>query len=124
MNETKSIAITFVVLAAIAAIGAAALGTVMGGAMGPGMMWGYGAAPAAGWPWGLAMALGWIAMLAFWGALVFGVILLVRWVVGSAAGPTAGAPKSDEPLVILKRRYATGEIDRETYEQMSRDLGA
>lgn len=94
------------------------------GMMGPGMMRGYGpsAAPGAGggWAWGLAMGLGGLAMLAFWGAVIVGIVLLVRWVAGSAAGPAARGGES--ALDILKRRYAAGEITREEYEQMRQVL--
>ncbi len=93
--------------------------------MGPGMMWGYGgssAAPTGGWGGSLAMVLGMIAMLAFWAAVIVGVVLLARWALGQAPGAT-GASAADDPQAILRRRYAAGEIDQETYERMKRELG-
>lgn len=101
------------------------LGPLLGGGMmGPGMMGGWGAPGAppgvGGWGWGLAMGLGWLAMLAFWGGLIVGAILLVRWLGGSIAGPTGESTES--ALEILKRRYAAGEITREEYEQMRQVL--
>jgi putative membrane protein len=88
--------------------------------MGPGMMWGYGSAGTiAGW----GMALGMLAMVAFWIALIAGVVLLVRWAAGQGAAPTA-APGTDDPVAILKRRYAAGEIDQPTYERMKQELGS
>ena len=46
----------------------------MGGMMGP--MMGSGTMPGSGWGWGLGMGIGALAMLAFWGALIVGVVLL------------------------------------------------
>jgi putative membrane protein len=107
------------------------IGTVLGGTrmgpgmMGPGMMWGYGApgAPAAAgsWAWGLTMAFGMLMMLAFWAALIIGAVLLVRWVTGQPRGPR-GATGRDQPMEILRRRYAAGEIDQTTYQQMKAEL--
>ena len=54
-------------------------------------------------------------MLAFWGALIVGVVLLVRWAGGTAHAP--GGDAKDSALEILKRRFAAGEITREQFEQ-------
>ena len=102
------------------------MGAMMGPGvtMGPGMMWGpgvQGTPPSMpGWTWGLGMTFGWLAMLAFWGSLVVGLVLLVRWLASAASH--AGAPPAESPLEILKRRYAGGEIDEPTYERMRRQL--
>jgi putative membrane protein len=95
-----------------------------GGVMGPGMMWGYGLPGTRfhgnGWLWGLGMGLGWLVMLAFWGALLVGGILLIRWLIDQSHARSGHG--SDDPLAILRRRYAAGEIDQATYERMMRDL--
>ena len=101
------------------------LGPLLGaGMMGPGMMWGYGApgtpSTGGGWAWGLAMGLGWLAMLAFWGAQIVGVVLLVRWLASATGGPSHGP--GDSALEIIKRRYAAGEITRDEFEQMRQTL--
>ena len=45
-------------------------------------------------------------------------LFLVIAVVWALARTGTGAPPADEsPLVILKRRYASGEINREEYER-------
>ncbi|MHB1131106.1 MAG: SHOCT domain-containing protein [Chloroflexota bacterium] len=87
-----------------------------GGMMGPGMM---------GWPvggFGFGM-WGGIVMLAFWGLLISGLALLAAWVFRqwSPAGPGTG-PRSGRALDILKERYARGEITRDEYERIRRDL--
>jgi putative membrane protein len=40
---------------------------------------------------------------------------------GGSSGPVGGA-KADDPLEILRRRYANGEITREEYQSMREDL--
>jgi putative membrane protein len=97
-----------------------------GSMMGPGMMWSYGAPGSVpnggGWHGGMRLA-GLLAALAFWGALVAGAILLVRWVLGpsEAAGSSSAG---ERPVAILRRRYAAGEIDRPTFERMEQELKA
>jgi putative membrane protein len=92
-----------------------------GGMMGTGMRWGPGGQVAGGgWSWGLLMALGGLSMLAFWGALIVGIVLLIRWASGPSAGQ--GSRPSEPAIEILKRRYASGEITGEEYEQMRKRL--
>ena len=83
--------------------------------MGPGMM-GHGNMPRR-WNWGLGMGVGGLAMVAFWGALIVGVVLLAQ-----ALGRGRGQRWQRSPLDTLKRRYAAGKITREQYEQIRKDL--
>lgn len=78
-----------------------------------------------GYGWGMGVG-GWIAMTLFWGAL----IVLIVWTVSrlfpagqqrQSAGPTTGPESAEE---ILKRRYAAGEIDTATFQQMRAELDA
>ncbi len=85
-------------------------GIMGGGMMGPGMMGAWGAA-ANPW-WG-------IAMLIFWAVIIAGMILLIVWAMRQVG---AGADASRSPLDILKERYARGDVTREQFEQMRRDL--
>ena len=73
-----------------------------------------------GWGWG--MGFGWIFMMLFWVLIVLGVVVLAKWLfsAGGSGGRSGGSGKS--ALDILKERYARGEINREQYEQMRRDL--
>jgi putative membrane protein len=70
-----------------------------------------------GWGWG--MGFGGIFMILFWALVVFGIVALAKWIF-SAGNPGGGAGR--RPLDVLKERYARGEINREQYEQMRRDL--
>lgn len=100
------------------------LSTLMGGMMGPGFM-GPGMIARGpvqpggmhGWMWGFGMGLGGLMMLAFWGVLIVGGVALFRALGGSLGGRWQGTP-----IDVLKRRYAAGEITREQYEQMRKDL--
>ena len=75
------------------------------------MMW--GANEGMGW-W---MIFGAIWMVIFWGAIIW----LIVWGVGQVSG--GGRRSDDTPLEIARTRYARGEITREQFEQLRRDLG-
>ncbi len=72
--------------------------------------WNYTFGPCMG-----MMYFGMILFLLFLFALV---VLLMR-----KHSPFPGTPPSETPLGILKQRYARGEITREQFEQMRRDIG-
>ena len=66
------------------------------------------------WGWGIAMML---IMFLFWGLVITGLILGVRWLLNQ------GKPaRSVTALEILKQRYAKGDIDKEEFEAKKRDL--
>ena len=71
------------------------------------------------WFWGVGMFLGMGLFVLFWVLVLAGLILLIRWL-WVQARPTAKAEES--ALEILKRRYARGEITREEFEAIRRDL--
>jgi putative membrane protein len=71
-------------------------------------MWGMWGA------WGIGMMF---MMLVFWGLIIVGLVLGLRWLV------THGREsRSDTALDILRQRYARGEIDREEFEAKKQDL--
>ncbi len=76
-----------------------------------GPMWNFGSV---GWGW---MIFGWLFMVLFWGAVVW----LIWWAIARSTQDqrTTGG---QSPLDIAKTRYARGEITREQYEQLKRDL--
>jgi putative membrane protein len=62
--------------------------------------------------------VGWMTV---WWLLAVVLIAVVVWVLVRAGGTLGGGRETPEQ--ILKRRYASGEIDRETYQRMLTDLG-
>ncbi|HET8576881.1 MAG TPA: SHOCT domain-containing protein [Methylomirabilota bacterium] len=78
--------------------------------------WGWGTHPMWGlWGiWGIVMML---MMLVFWGVVIAGIVLGIRWLVGQSQGP-----RTDSALEILRQRYARGEINKEEFEAKKRDL--
>ncbi|MFI5341971.1 MAG: SHOCT domain-containing protein [Candidatus Methylomirabilales bacterium] len=75
-----------------------------------------------GWGWygGYGMGVvGGLLMLLFWGLIIVGLVLGVRWLWDHGRSGTGPA---EAPLDILKRRYARGEITKEEFERMKQDL--
>ena len=65
-------------------------------------------------PWGIGMML---MMLVFGGLVIVALVLGIRWLI------TEGKePRSDSALDILRQRYARGEISKEEFETLKRDL--
>jgi putative membrane protein len=74
------------------------------------MWWHYG-----GWGMGLMMLLG----LIFWG----GVIALIVWAITRMTRrETHSGGGQPGPLDIARERYARGEITKEQFEQLKKDL--
>ncbi|HEX7401398.1 MAG TPA: SHOCT domain-containing protein [candidate division Zixibacteria bacterium] len=57
--------------------------------------------------------------LLLWILVILGAIVLVKWLLEK---DKRTSESGENPLEILKRRYARGEIDREEFEQKKRDL--
>jgi len=80
--------------------------------------------------WHTGDGMGWwmlwgaLMMVLFWGAI----IALVVWAVQSLGrrddgqAQSGATPPARTPLEIAKERYARGEISRDEFEQMKRDL--
>jgi len=63
------------------------------------------------------MRFGFVTMVLFWVLLVVGLILLAKWLVDQGR-----MGREDSALDILKKRYARGEITRQEFEEMKRDI--
>jgi len=85
-------------------------GSGYGGMMGPWMMGGFGI---------FGALLGLLFLVLVVGGVAWLVVTLAR-----NSGSGASLPRTDAPLDILKRRYAGGEITKEQYEAMKRELGS
>jgi len=64
----------------------------------------------------LMMLFMWFFWLLFWGAIVGGVVFLMRWL-GTGRRIQLGGPE-DEAMATLRQRYARGEISEEEYTRM------
>jgi len=70
------------------------------------------------WGWGYGF-FGWLMMLLFWALIIAGAVLVIRWLVDQTRSPALG---SETALDVLKRRYAKGEMTKEQFDAMKRDL--
>lgn len=79
-----------------------------GGMMGPWMMGGYG-------------IVGAVLGVLFLAVVIGGGVWLVQSLAHGSSGGAA-LPRSETPVDILKRRYAAGEITKEQFDAMKRDV--
>jgi putative membrane protein len=79
------------------------------------MWWPYGYGPGAGW-----MIGGWLMMLVFWALVIIGIVALIRYL--SERGRTVQFKEPETPLEILRRRYAAGELTKEQFDEMKRNV--
>lgn len=75
--------------------------------------------------WGnQGFGMGWfggIFMILFWVVVLAGIIFTIRYL---ATGKTTTFDnEGSDPLKILQKRYASGEIDTEEYEERKKVLG-
>ncbi|MEK7088126.1 MAG: SHOCT domain-containing protein [Patescibacteria group bacterium] len=72
--------------------------------------------------WGVENMMGWlgggIMMVLFWAA----VIIFIVWTVKEIGGKNHEKPNSNSALVLLKERYAKGEINKQEFEEKKKDL--
>lgn len=73
------------------------------------------------WGWGYG-GLGMIFMALFWVFVVVGIVLLVKWISGAGPGQGMKPPGGESALDVLKKRYASGEISKEEFEEKKKDL--
>ena len=75
-----------------------------------------------GWGWGW-MSLMMVMMVLFWGAIIAGIVWLIR--AGASGRPVPERPVSKEtPTEILDRRFAEGELSEEDYRARREVLAA
>ncbi len=69
---------------------------------------------------GAYMPFGGLMMIIFWGAVIIGLVALVRWLIQETrSGNNSGASTA---LETLKIRYAKGEINKEEFDIKKKDL--
>jgi putative membrane protein len=69
--------------------------------------------------WGMGFGGG-IFMVLFWILVIAGIVYIVKLLMGGSKD----VKESGSALDILKKRYARGEINREEFEEMKKDLEA
>jgi len=72
--------------------------------------------------WGAGGLVMMLMMLVFWGLVIFGLVIGLRWLVGQGHSVHRDGHR-DEAHEILRQRYARGEIDKQEFEARKRDLG-
>ena len=69
------------------------------------------------WMWGAGGLVMMLMMLVFWGLVIWGIVVGIRWLVRQGRDE-----RPDHALEILRERYARGEIGKEEFETRRRDL--
>lgn len=130
MKNTRVIGVTIIIiLLAVLVLGGVGMMGFGGFGMGPGMMGRYGGFGnmMGGFGWG-GMLFGGLLMVLFWALVVGGAIWLVVTLArggqnATSAPTTAVTPLGGQSVIdIVKTRYAKGEITKEQFEEIKRDL--
>ena len=83
-------------------------------------MWGMKGGMGAGWMVAM-MGVNLLIGVGLLGLVILGVIAGIRWL-SKIGGGYGNSPRSDRSLDVLRERYAKGEIGRDEFERMRRDL--
>ncbi len=70
--------------------------------------------------WGGGVVFGWIFMLLFWGLIIWAIVVLAKNITNDESHNKD--KHQDKSLDILRERYATGELSKEDFEKMRKDL--
>lgn len=72
--------------------------------------------------WGMGSGM-WILPIVFWALIIAGIFIILNGFLSQPRSHNVNPPHTEHaPLDILKTRYAKGEIDKETYERMRKEL--
>ena len=107
--EVRTVGVALLVVLALLLFGG--LGMMGVGRMGSGMFRGYGMNP-----------LGSIVGLTLAILIIGGIVALLMWLVRNANHDSMITGTNESPVDILKRRYAKGEITKEQFDNIKRDL--
>ena len=69
--------------------------------------------------------MGWISMIIgfiFFILIIIGIILLIVWIIKRTTHSGIELKTNNKALEVLKERYAKGEISKEQYESIKKDL--
>jgi len=65
----------------------------------------------------------WFISILFWVLIIAGMVFIIKWFLKRGRNKAGSGVNEESALDILEKRYARGELDRETFEQMKKDLG-
>ncbi len=65
---------------------------------------------------GYGMPAGWMIFGIFWILIIVGIVLLVKWLW------EGGKEYQENAMDILKKRYASGEISKQEFEEKKKDI--
>ena len=77
------------------------------------------------------LAIVWLlVVVAFWVLVIVGLVYGVRWLIRAdrnsrlpgGPGSSSAGPRPDDPVEILRGRYARGEIDEDEFERRRKTL--
>jgi len=84
----------------------------------------FGPGPGRGWEPGQMMNYGFCYGGAFmWVIFLFVLVVAVYFIVQALKSKNSAPEARETPLDILKKRYAKGEITKEEFDRMKKDLG-
>ena len=76
-----------------------------------------------GWCGGMSV-WGWLAMAVAWGGFLAVVVWAVTWLFPRSRSQPSDQQGGQDAAVLLDRRFASGEIDEDTYQRMRGQLTA
>lgn len=114
----KSNNTTAIYIGVVVGLALVSLSLMLGGGMmsGWGMMSGYEGRGDGNQGSLWMVVVGSILMVIFWGAVIFGVLTMLR------KSRSRGDDNRETNLILLKRRYASGELTKEQYENARQAL--
>lgn len=72
--------------------------------------------------WGMGW-MGMVFMLLFWGVIIAGIVFFIKWLVQNKGRMDhSSSSTGNQALEILKKRFARGEINRDEFESMKKDI--
>ncbi len=80
---------------------------------------GWGMHGDVGWGWMIPMMIG---MVLFWGAVIFGIVWLIRGATRGWSAPGERLVAPENPVQVLERRFAEGAISVEDYRERRKVL--
>ena len=64
----------------------------------------------------------WFFSILFWLLIIAGVVFISKWFLERNRIRDGSGVNDESALDILKKRYANGDIDQKTFEQMKKDI--